>query len=192
MPGSLGGPYQYFNVTDGTITIPRHDGSGVRTVRGGESFYGPAFYDRFVRSGLLARTSAEVATVVVPVYPQDLIPAGTAAIESDGTWSLPPHRYQRGLDELTVPPVADSVVTNSCVGLPKIRLSFAADSSSDDTVHATYYFYASSLNPRLATHVVEVTQVLGSGWAPPRWAGLPSGFYALGPHDQAARVMDVA
>lgn len=186
-----GGPYLFINPNAGEVKIPRHDGTGIRIVRGGEGFYGPAFYDKYVSAGMLARVNAEIATVVIPVYPQDLTPPGTTAIQVGNTWVLPPHRYQRGLDEaLAVTPTADEVVTNSCVGLPKVRLSFSYDSTDADAVHVTYYFYTSSVVPATATHVIEKTQIIDAGWTPPRWGELPSDFYDLGARDQVEKLLE--
>ena len=190
---SSGGPYLYVNVTEGTVKLPRHDGTGVREVRPGEGFYGPAFYDRYVLQCILARQFAEIVTMYGIVQEADMIPrtdlyAGTyqASFQS---YVLPPWRFQRAAT--TTAPYYGSQTT-SCLGLPKYQLSFPLAAKSTDPVSITYFFYASSTNPTIATHKIQQTEVMGSNWTYPSFEPLTSTFYTLPPQDQVAKLMQHA
>ena len=178
------GPYLYVNVTEATLTIPRHDQTGSRVVRPGEGFYGPAFYDRFVLQGILARQHAELVTVYGIVTEADLIPNDTAhAGYFNGIyWDCPPWRFQRKAVEDAQN--YNHSLTVSALGQVKYSISFALTAQADDPMSITYYFYTSAVNPLVPTFKIQRTEILGSNWSYPDLEDLPSNFYSLPPQDQ--------
>ena len=178
-----GGSYTFVNITSETINLPRHDQTGMRRVRPGEGFNGPAYYERFVAKGLLARTSAETATVQIVINELDLIPrSGIYAGTTNGSYyELPPWRFQR--KATSVSPYYGSE-TESCLGKPKARISFDLNAKPDDTMMVTYFFYTSSINPSVPTFEISRPEVLSTNWQYPTWAPLPNDFYTLSPQQQ--------
>ena len=188
-----GGPYLFTNVTEGTLTLPRHDGTGSRQVRPGEGFYGPSYYDRYVLQGLLARQHAEIVTVAGIVQEADMIPmsapwAGSFDAKTQ-SYQLPPHRFQRKASS-SDPYFGSSDI--KCGGLTKYTLSFPLSARADDPVSVTYYFYTSSTAPTIPTFKIQKTEVLSENWTYPTWAPLPSNFYDLAPQDQYRALLKIA
>lgn len=190
-----GGSYLYVNVTEGTLMLPRHDGTGSRLVRPGEGFYGPAFYERYVLQGLLARQNAEIITVYGIVQETDLVPNdGSYVPYIESIWStatLLPFRFQRGV-EWSSGSQSYVITDTSCKGLAKYQLSFALAARPTDPVSVTYYFYTATVNPMIVTHKIQQTEALGTVWSYPNLEDLPTNWYRLPPQDQVSKLMQTS
>jgi hypothetical protein len=165
----------YFNALETPVTLPMPGNQGTRLIASGESFYGPAFYDKFVTQGLLAKVSGEFAMHKGFV--------GTSDIEANSNVpdSQAPHRYKTNSSPSTI----------KSEGETKYVVHYNADTQVGDPVLVTYYFYTNRVTANKPTHSVSRYEVLTANWVPPSWAPLPVNFYSLNPVEQRNALLAV-
>lgn len=167
---------EYFNAIESTIELPIPGGLGVRKLSPGQSFYGPAYYDRFMQQGLLAKAQASRGSTRGYVSSTDVGAANATVSDSTA-----PYRYKK----------------NNTTGLSsqnqlKFVMYMGLDTEVGDNVLVLYYFYCYHAAPNMPSHVIPRYEPLVTGWSFPTWAALPSNFYSLDPIEQMSALMQTA
>jgi hypothetical protein len=159
---------QYVNVTGGVLTLPVPGQNASKVVGPGESFVGPAFYDRWVSQGLLAKFRTSICSSRHYVSPDDVAPSEANAVDSIGAY-----RYKRN---------SDTASTSS--GQTKALLFFDREIQTGENMMIMYFFYTFRNTPNAPSHTAQVYEQFTGCWTFPNWAALPSNFYELNPKAQ--------
>lgn len=167
----------YFNATDGDLELPNVNRIGTKVIAVGESFYGSAYYEQFVRAGMLCKMRAEYS-----IFRSWVILTDFGSTDATAATSVP-YRYKT--DSRTTPVVSSYLQ-------PKCLIHFPSDATPNDALLATYYFYMNRDVPTMITHTCSRVEKLGTNWTFPTWATLPSDFWSLSPTDQRTALLATA